>query len=929
MRMSRVTPRSSRPTRSSVARARVEPLEPRQLFSGTAGAVTSAQLNADAAYAYQYAYPLAYQYLSEQVGTDVAKPQGFKAPVNQLSSLPLAPIGSPNEPNADTLYSAGWLDLSNQPVVLHVPNTNGRYYTFELTDAWTNVFAVIGKPTTGTAVGNFAIVGPDFTGALPAGVQRIDAPTNQVQLLGRTLVVGSSDLKAAQAVQAKYTLTPLNDYGKKYTPPSNVPVQGGVNTTTPVLQQINALSGTQFFSLVAQALKVDSPLLADVLPVKWLEAIGVTPGQSFNASTLSAAQGSAVAQSVAAGQSLIAQSSQTFAQEARMDNGWQQLQFDVGNYGTNYADRAAAVVAGDIEANLPQDAIYPSIADDSAGNALTGQSNYTITFPKGGLPPASDFWSLTLYNASDGSLYANSLNRYEIGNRTPYKLNADGSLTIYISHDEPATVARQANWLPAPAGNFKLVLRLYGPSNAALRGTWTPPSVINTGLSQEGLNAAATQAYQYLYPLVYQSISERVQTDVSAPDGANSLAPVNQLFNNPLAPLNNNTGPNADTLYTGGWLDLTNGPIVLHVPNFNGRFYSFELANAWTNTFKVIGKDTTGTAAADFAIVGPGWKGTLPQGVQKVQSPTDLVAFLGRTLVYGSNDLQTANALRNKFSLTPLADYGKHYTPPGNVPYDPFVDTTTPIATQVAALSPTQFFTVAAQGLKGNPSLSGDGPAIQWLKDIGLTPGADFLASKLSAAQSAAVQQAVSTGQTLIKQDAITFERSGPVTKTGWFGLPADLVDYGTNYADRAGAASVGAFTLANPRSEALYLSAVTDSTGQALNGNNDYEVTFKAGQFPPSLNFWSLTLYQQNAQLYPNALNKFAIGNRSPYKLNADGSLTIYIGHTSPGADKESNWLPAPAAGFILTIRIYGPEQSALDNTWQPPLVQRVQSFA
>jgi hypothetical protein len=146
--------------------------------------------------------------------------------------------------------------------------------------------------------------------------------------------------------------------------------------------------------------------------------------------------------------------------------------------------------------------------------------------------------------------------------------------------------------------------------------------------------------------------------------------------------------------------------------------------------------------------------------------------------------------------------------------------------------------------------------------------------------------------------------------------------EFGTNYADRAGAAYTGVFLLTNPPAEALYLNALFDSNYQPLNGTHDYEITFPAGAFPPSQYFWSVTLYQSNGELYPNAYNAYEIGNRSPYKLNGDGSLTIYVGNTPPPAAVQSNWIPAPAAAFTLTLRIYGPEQSVIAAGWTPPPV-------
>ena len=443
------------------------------------------------------------------------------------------------------------------------------------------------------------------------------------------------------------------------------------------------------------------------------------------------------------------------------------------------------------------------------------------------------------------------------------------------------------------------------------------------GASQAALNSAAVSAYEYLYPLVNQYFSERIQTDVSAPNDSTSQAPVNQLYNNSLAPLQNNTGPNADTLYTGGWLDLSKGPIILHVPNYHSRYYTVEFSDAWTNTFSIIGTPTTGTASANYALVDPGWHGVLPAGVKKIQAPTNLVGLLARTLVYGQGDLNTADAYRRQITLTPLKDFGRNYTPPSHVPAATGINTVAPVAQQVANLTGTQFFSLASRLLITNPPLAGDRATgvLKTLSRVGVTPGSFFDLSHLTSQQLAAVKQAPASGTAKVTADAAAFERSGKFLGQ-WYNLPSDLSEYGTHFADRAGAAATGVFVLANPAAEALYLSAFTDSTGKPLNGSNDYEITFAADHFPPASYFWSVTLYQSSAELYPNAFNRYEIGNRSPFKLNPNGSLTIYVGNSVPAPDLESNWIPAPKAPFTLTLRLYGPEENIIHAGYAPPPV-------
>jgi hypothetical protein len=905
---------------------RIENLEPRQLLSAAT----------DASDVYIYGLAPVLANITEQIDTSVAAQSNStgQAPINQFANEQTYPSPTNSvivRPNADTLYSTAWLNLANGPLVLQTPNTGSNFELFQFLDAYTNTFAGIGTRTTGSGAQSVLIAGPNWTGTVPQGLTLIKTPTNTVWIIGRIAVPqdsnGNPEYAPINALQAQITLEPLANYlgGGTYTPPTNVPItalSSGISASETDDQNVLGLTAQQYFTLLSQALKVNPPPASDNAIISELAEFNLGPGQHFNWSTLTAAQQTALSTGLLLGeQRLVADGKNGVGVTEVTSTNWTERLQDgeIGDYGTNY-DARAVIAYGGLGANLPEDAIYPSTSVDSNGNALTGANNYEITFPAGELPPAGAFWSLTVYNSS-GYFVSNPISRYSIGSLdSGLVYNADGSLTIYLQNTAPAS--GDSNWLPTPTGAFNVTLRVYDPAASALNGTWIPPAIETD--QQVALNAAAVSAYQYLYPLVNQYYTEQQQTDVSSPDGDTSQAPINQLFNNSLAPLENNTGPNADTLYTGGWLDLSDGPIVLHVPNFNGRYYSVELADAWTNTFSIIGTPTTGTAAGDYAIVGPGWSGTLPQGVTEIQAPTNLVELLGRTLVYGASDLNTADSYRQQFSLTPLADYGTSYTPPADVPVNPDVDTTDPVARQIAGLTGPQFFALAAQLLQTNPPLAADSGTgiLTTLSELGLTPGQTFNPSSLSQGQLAAVNQSSAAGTAQVGADAYTFERSGSVYGT-WYGLPSDIADFGTNYADRAGAAYTGVFVLTNPPAEALYLSAVTDGYGNPLNGSNDYELTFPAGQLPPAQYFWSVTLYQSDGELYPNSYNTYQVDSFSPYQLNPDGSLTLYIGNTPPPAGLQSNWIPAPAdAAFTLTIRIYGPEGAAVNGTYIPPSV-------
>jgi hypothetical protein len=394
-------------------------------------------------------------------------------------------------PNVDTAYSVSWIDLTSGPEVVDVPDTGGRFYTFQFMDAYTNAFAYIGTGSTGTRAGAYAIVPPGWSGTLPAGVGKIQSPTNTVWLLGRTLVNGPDDFPAVKKIQEQYELTPLSAWETGSREPS---VTIG---SYPAAKKKTLPTGTPFISTLNQELTIDPPPAADDCALTAMTPAGVTlshptPTQSqaadlaniagvTPASQEDAATTAAVNAGVAAGPRIVATATSMLLRvAARGNHGWDILNHSIGTYGTDYLARA--IIATDfLGANIPAQGIYPVAYVDVAGRTFNGAHDYTITFPRGLLPPARAFWSLTMYD-SDNYLYANSLNRYAIGNRTSGLVyGRDGSLTLHIQHAEPTSAAGRANWLPAPDSPFHMILRLYQPSPAALNETWKPPPVFRVG----------------------------------------------------------------------------------------------------------------------------------------------------------------------------------------------------------------------------------------------------------------------------------------------------------------------------------------------------------------------------------------------------------------------------------------------------------------
>jgi hypothetical protein len=435
--------------------------------------VAPAEIQKIAKEAYIFGYPLVLMDVTRQVGTACPSPTAMCAPINQFANAPAFPDHTFTDvvrPNADTLYSAAWLDLSKDPMVLSVPDTKGRYYLMPMLDAWTNVFASPGSRTTGTGKGDFAVVGPGFKGKLPAGLKKIESPTNLVWIIGRTQTNGKADYGAVHAIQKEYKLTPLSAWGKPYTPPAKVPVDPKVSKEPPV-KQVEKMDAQTFFGRLNALMQANPPAAADAKAMQKFAAIGIAPGKKFSLEGLDPAVKTALEKGVKdAYQEILAEAKKP---RGKVVNGWI-LAYDLGSYGTKYLHRAAVAWVG-LGANLPEDAIYPINRVDGEGKPLTGQNKYVMHFTKDQIPPVKAFWSLTLYNDKQ-AFVENPLNRYAIGDRDKLKFNPDGSLDLYIQHESPGK-DKESNWLPAPKDGFDLVLRLYWPKKSVLDGTWAPPPV--------------------------------------------------------------------------------------------------------------------------------------------------------------------------------------------------------------------------------------------------------------------------------------------------------------------------------------------------------------------------------------------------------------------------------------------------------------------
>lgn len=435
-------------------------------------------LTALAADAYVFGYPLVYNLNALQA---IAH--------NGMGSLPATPfnqfgfaekLATPADPfvsvNNDTVYALAQLDLSGGPLILHVPDTGGAYYVLQFVDAWTNNFAYVGRRATGTAEADYLIAPPGWDGD-SNGLPVITAPTSIVSIVGRLACDGIDDLPRVLELQQHFSLTPADGN----TEPAGIPqADPALSRPLQFWEQLRLWSQAN-----PPAGDTDRALLATLSPLGVLDAESPYPDVSAElAPTLTAG--------LVAGQKRVEDAAT--ARDPNAINGWQMSlhlfdynrdafsigaidtdEWKISDPSTAYLDRAVAA-RNALWGNHAYEAVYPQIYEDETSQQLNGTRNYAITFAD--LPPVDAFWSLTMYSMPDYYLVDNPIARFSIGDRTPgIHYGDDGSLTIYLQHDEPTDAEQKANWLPTPAGDFRPMLRIYQPREAVLDGTYRLPPI--------------------------------------------------------------------------------------------------------------------------------------------------------------------------------------------------------------------------------------------------------------------------------------------------------------------------------------------------------------------------------------------------------------------------------------------------------------------
>lgn len=365
-------------------------------------------------------------------------------------------------PNNDTPYSWAILDLTEEPVILEVPEVTNRYYSFQFIDLYTFNFAYVGSRATGDKAGKYLIAGPNWKGEKPAGIDNvIQSETNLITLLGRTeLKMAAGDIENVKKLQGQYKLIPLHEFTKEAAPSGKK-----FDLPLPEFKQTD-LASASFIGLINSLLQYASENPAEKELRAKFAKIGILPGKKFDPSAYSPEVLKAITEA---------------AQEAgkELEEGTTKLKNATDLFGSrkelngNYTKRALGAAAG-LFGNTKEEAIYIGTRSDKANNALSGKNKYIIRFPKGQTPPDKYFWSITLYELPSRYLVNNPINRYSIGDRTTgLKYEPNGDLIIYIQNEAPQ--GKESNWLPAPKNAFYYLIRIYGPEESILNGTWNAP----------------------------------------------------------------------------------------------------------------------------------------------------------------------------------------------------------------------------------------------------------------------------------------------------------------------------------------------------------------------------------------------------------------------------------------------------------------------
>ena len=442
--------------------------------SGTAMTKEYVQMVGRMAYVWGYALVNSH---NRRAAFDMAPSPGLNGGV-----LPVAPVGhyamltdyiKPEQnfvtcPNQDVVYGAGYFALDKEPIIFQVPDFADRFWVYALYDARTDEFAEIGKPY-GTKPGFYMIVGPSWKGELPAGINAVVRSATELAFTAPRVFKDDTaeDTKAVQAVLGEIMFYPLSQFDGKmkttdWSKLPHFPVPAGAKGET------KWVVPEKFFDQLPGVMNLVSPLPGEEAIYGWIKSV-------FEAAEKNPVTKQSLVESfVAADKELISPLFQWQYNGRSAGNGWNSP-VNNAEWGTDYLNRTGTAKSNMYD-NRPGETKYIYRDHDKEGRQLHGKNSYTVTFPKGQLPPVKGFWSLTLYNEYH-LFHPNGLGRYSLGTKNKaLQYNSDGSLTLHFGAKSPGK-DKEPNWVPAPDGMFSLYLRCYWAEQAILDGSWMPPNV--------------------------------------------------------------------------------------------------------------------------------------------------------------------------------------------------------------------------------------------------------------------------------------------------------------------------------------------------------------------------------------------------------------------------------------------------------------------
>jgi hypothetical protein len=430
----------------------------------------------------------------------------------------------------------------------------------------------------------------------------------------------------------------------------------------------------------------------------------------------------------------------------------------------------------------------------------------------------------------------------------------------------------------------------------------------------------AVDAYIYALPMVLMEYRRRVFTNVAASDGQGARGPMNQFTHQrafPDASEREVMGSNHDTLYSTAWFDVRDEPLVISLPDAVGRYYHLSILDAWTDIFASLGTRTTGSEARAFVLVGPKWSGIVPDGLELIHAPTSFGWIVGQTRATVET-YSEVNQFQDALEAVPLDRWHRSYWPMlGHVDRD--VNMKRSPSAQVRALKAADFWKLVGRLWVTNPPHTNDYPILHRMERLGLRARRSIDVATMSTQVRNALTGAIPIAYERLDE---AYGRMG-FRCNGWRTRDFPAGTWGNSYLRRAAAAIRG--IAASAPEDVMHVVGETDREGRPLDSAAQYVLHFDRDQLPPANAFWSLTMYDAEMCYAWNVIERYALGDRDALSFNADGSLDLYLQHTSPGDEKESNWLPTPPRGaFMPVLRLYWPKEQTLEGRWSPPALQR-----